>query len=174
MSGLKKGQAPESFKQGKLQKKGLQNRTPEERRAIAMKGVEARIKNNERRKMMKENLSTLLKLDVKNPQQKKILKDMGIEKEDMTNQMLLMVALMRKGLTGDVSAISKIIEMMEEVGIDLGVGVQAGTNVTINITPRSRTDIEPEESEEEQQSDIWTEGEETAWEEDEIWGDDIY
>lgn len=172
---LKKGQAPESFKQGKLQKRGLQNRTPEERREIAMKGVEARIRNAERRKMMKENLSTLLKLDVKNPTQKQILKEMGIEKEDMTNQMLLMVALFRKGMTGDVSAIKQIVEMMEEVGIDLGVGVNAGTNVTINITPKKRTDIEQTENKGDgDDTDIWSKEEETAWNEDEIWGDDIY
>lgn len=114
---LKKGQAPESFKSGKLQKKDLRSRTPEERKKISQMGVEARIESNKRKKEMKEQLRALLELDVTKAADKKKLRELGINENDMCNQTLLMVALFKKGLQGDVSAIKQINDMMNDVGL---------------------------------------------------------
>lgn len=163
---LRKGQSPESFKQGKLQSKDLRSRSPEERKRISQMGVEARRKNSERKKLMKENLETLLQMKVSNSKQKNILKELGIQDEDMTNQMLLMVALFRKGMTGDVSAIKQVAEMMEEVGVNLGVSSPQG-NITININSKSRDDVE-EYKVQEQEVDIRDEQEQSeSWED--VW-----
>lgn len=112
---LRKGQASEAYKQGKLQAKDLRSRTPEERKAISAMGVAARKENAARRKAMKEQLEILLNMDITNAMYKKELKEMGIEQGDMTNQMLLLVSLLKKGFSGDVQAVKQIHEMVESV-----------------------------------------------------------
>lgn len=58
---------------------------------------EARRKN----KNMKECLKMLLSLDVKSPKAREQLKALGIDDEEMTNQMALMVSMLNKALKGD-------------------------------------------------------------------------
>lgn len=58
---------------------------------------EARRKN----KNMKECLKMLLSLDVKSPKAREQLKALGIDNEEMTNQMALMVSMLNKALKGD-------------------------------------------------------------------------
>lgn len=58
---------------------------------------EARRKN----KNMKECLKILLSLDVKSPKAREQLKALGIDDEEMTNQMALMVSMLNKALKGD-------------------------------------------------------------------------
>lgn len=58
---------------------------------------EARRKN----KNMKECLKILLSLDVKSPKARQQLKALGIDDEEMTNQMALMVSMLNKALKGD-------------------------------------------------------------------------
>lgn len=111
--GLRKGQPSEAYKQGKLQAKDLRSRTPEERKAISAMGVAKRKENAARRKAMKEQLELLLSLDVKKKADKEKLMEMGIDPEDMNNQMLLLVSLFKKGaLMGDVPAIKQICDII--------------------------------------------------------------
>ena len=58
---------------------------------------EARRKNRN----MKECLKMLLSLDVKSPKAREQLKALGIDNEEMTNQMALMVSMLNKALKGD-------------------------------------------------------------------------
>ena len=90
----------------------LDQRPVEERRRISQMGVEARKKKADEKKFLQKNLRELLKLKPSSRKQKEILREMGIEDADITNSMLLMTALFRKGLTGDVAAISKVVEMV--------------------------------------------------------------
>lgn len=130
MAGKKRG-APQSFLDGKLQKKDFRSRTPEEMAEIQKKAAEARKKKNEARKAMREQLSTLLKMDTSSAEQKKMLREMGIEEEEMSNQMVLMVALFKKGAKGDVAAIRQIDDMTN------GIVPEQSQPIVINIKSAS-------------------------------------
>lgn len=111
--GLKKGQASKAFLEGKMDEYNFKNLSEEQMHEISMKGVQARIEKSKARKAMKEQLEFLLSLNVKSKKAELILKDMGIDQEeDMNNQMLLMVSLFKKGLSGDVAAIKQITDMV--------------------------------------------------------------
>lgn len=79
----------------------LTNRTKEEQREIAIKGGKASGKARRKNKNMKECLKMLLSLDVKSPKAREQLKALGIDDEEMTNQMALMVSMLNKALKGD-------------------------------------------------------------------------
>ena len=126
--GLRKGQASKAYEEGKMDKYNFANLPKETLRDYAQKGVEARKKNAEKRKTMNELLQNLLNLGVKSKKSKDLLKSMGIDDEDMTNKMLLAVALFKKGLSGDVGAIEKIINYSEEISEDTTT-----SNIVINV-----------------------------------------
>lgn len=127
----KKRGAPKSFLEGKLQKKDFRSRTPEEMAEIQRKAAEAKRKKFAARKAMREQLSTLLKMDVSDAEQKAMLKEMGVESEDMCNQMVLMVALFKKGAKGDVAAIKQIDDMTN------GIVPEQSQPIVINIKSAS-------------------------------------
>lgn len=79
----------------------LTNRTKEEQREIAIKGGKASGEARRKNRNMKECLKMLLSLDVKSPKAREQLKALGIDDEEMTNQMALMVSMLNKALKGD-------------------------------------------------------------------------
>lgn len=121
------GKGPKSFQEGKLQKKDFRSRTPEEMAEIQRRATEARNKKFAARRAMREQLSTLLKMDVTDREQKEMLKEMGVENEEMCNQMVLMVALFKKGAKGDVAAIKQIDDMTN------GIVPEQAQPIVINI-----------------------------------------
>lgn len=150
--GLRKGQASEAYKQGKMEKYNFANLSEEEKKAISKKGLEARKKNAEKRKTMNELLQKLLNLDVKSKKNKDLLRSMGIEDNDMSNKMLLAVALFKKGLSGDVGAIEKIINYSENITDDtiassIVINVQSvsGKTRTIKTDGKGQVDITDDE-----------------------------
>lgn len=150
----------------------LKNKSPEERRAIAQKGVEARAKKKNERMALQKCMRTLLQLNVTNEKQKQLLRQIGIEDSDLTNQTLLMVALFKKGTMGDVSAIKEIIEMIDKLDMLEHTG-KVTSNITINLV--SKGDVyKPNEKDEQ---DIWNAENESEWleeEDDDEWGNDVY
>lgn len=150
----------------------LKNKSPEERRAIAQKGVEARAKKKNERMALQKCMRTLLQLNVTNDKQKQLLRQIGIEDSDLTNQTLLMVALFKKGTMGDVSAIKEIIEMIDKLDMLEHTG-KVTSNITINLV--SKGDVyKPNENDEQ---DIWNAENESEWleeEDDDEWGNDVY
>lgn len=150
----------------------LKNKSPEERRAIAQKGVEARAKKKNERMALQKCMRTLLQLNVTNDKQKQLLRQIGIEDSDLTNQTLLMVALFKKGTMGDVSAIKEIIEMIDKLDMLEHTG-KVTSNITINLV--SKGDVyKPNEKDEQ---DIWNAENESEWleeEDDDEWGNDVY
>lgn len=185
--GLKKGQAPQNFINGELQKKGLQNRTPEERHEIAMKGVEARRRNKEKRALkqtMRETMRDLLTLDINTKEQKEILKKMGFAEEELNNQTLLMVSLFRSGLKGDIGAIKAIQEMMDD--LNMREERQEQQSVVINIIPKAaKVSVQQEEHKPANDDDVWEQEEQEIvevkpeeWDVDgdleDDWGNDVY
>ena len=64
---------------------------------------------------------------LKQGEQKQMLKDMGLDDEEMCNQMVLMVALFKKGAKGDVAAIKQIDDMTN------GIVPEQSQPIVINI-----------------------------------------
>lgn len=168
----------------------LSQRSPEERRAIARKGIEARKANVEKRKQEKRErmqiqkvMSVILGSEVSNEKQKKLLNSLGFEGEHLTNEMLLMVALFKKGLSGDVNAIRDITEMMEKLDLYQNSGGEQQQQIVINLMPKG-TGYKPSEKIEEQiqraenglplESSVEDDSEWITEDDDEDWGNEVY
>lgn len=168
----------------------LSQRSPEERRAIARKGIEARKANVEKRKQEKRErmqiqkvMSVILGSEVSNEKQKKLLNSLGFEGEHLTNEMLLMVALFKKGLSGDVNAIRDVTEMMEKLDLYQNSGGEQQQQIVINLMPKG-TGYKPTEEIEEQiqraENGLPLESsveDDSGWiteEDDEDWGNEVY
>lgn len=170
----------------------LSQRSPEERRAIARKGIEARKANVEKRKQEKRErmqiqkvMSVILGSEVSNEKQKKLLNSLGFEGEHLTNEMLLMAALFKKGLSGDVNAIRDVTEMMEKLDMYQNSGGEQQQQIVINLMPKG-TGYKPTEEEEiEEQIQRAENGlplessmeDDSEWiteEDDEDWGNEVY
>lgn len=168
----------------------LSQRSPEERRAIARKGIEARKANVEKRKQEKRErmqiqkvMSVILGSEVSNEKQKKLLNSLGFEGEHLTNEMLLMVALFKKGLSGDVNAIRDVTEMMEKLDMYQNSGGEQQQQIVINLMPKG-TGYKPSEEIEEQiqraenglplESSVEDDSEWITEDDDEDWGNDVY
>lgn len=150
---LKKGQASEAWKQGKMAKYNLRNRTPEERHAIAVKGGQANKERLAKKKALKEQLQSLLELDIKDKKKTEELRKLGIDPEDMNNQMLMLVTLFKKGaLLGDVPAIKQICDIINNnYGEIASTQFQPPTINIISTSPNSvkiNGNIEADEDEE--------------------------
>ena len=167
----------------------LSQRSPEERRAIARKGIEARKANVEKRKQEKRErmqiqkvMSVILGSEVSNEKQKKLLNSLGFEGEHLTNEMLLMVALFKKGLSGDVNAIRDVTEMMEKLDMYQNSGGEQ-QQIVINLMPKG-TGYKPSEEIEKQiqraenglplESSMEDDSEWITEEDDEDWGNEVY
>lgn len=168
----------------------LSQRSPEERRAIARKGIEARKANVEKRKQEKRErmqiqkvMSVILGSEVSNEKQKKLLNSLGFEGEHLTNEMLLMVALFKKGLSGDVNAIRDVTEMMEKLDMYQNNGGEQQQQIVINLMPKG-TGYKPSEEIEEQiqraenglplESSVEDDSEWITEDDDEDWGNEVY
>lgn len=168
----------------------LSQRSPEERRAIARKGIEARKANVEKRKQEKRErmqiqkvMSVILGSEVSDEKQKKLLNSLGFEGEHLTNEMLLMVALFKKGLSGDVNAIRDVTEMMEKLDLYQNSGGEQQRQIVINLMPKG-TGYKPTEEIEEQiqraenglplESSVEDDSEWITEEDDEDWGNEVY
>lgn len=161
---------------------GLQNRTKEERRKIALMGVEKAKKNKEEKMKLQKCMKALLDMKVSEESHEEVLRKFGFEGKDLINSTLLMVALFRKGLAGDVNAVKEICAMMEKLEIYKTTNKMSGV-VNINIIPVGEPYTPTAEDEEEirkaEQKDIWKE-ENNEWnmdvfeEEEEEWGNETY
>lgn len=84
----------------------INKRSPEEQKLIRQKATEARKRKQEKRKLMKEQLDTLLSLNVKNKDLKRQMKEMGFEEEDMNNQLALLINVFNQALRDSKDSIS--------------------------------------------------------------------
>lgn len=153
--GLKKGQPSQAFLEGKMEKYNFKNLTPEQRKEYARKSAETRRENARKRREMKAQLEMLLTLDVRSPQLKKQMKEMGLTKKDMDNQMMLMVSLLKKGFSGDTGATKLITEIMNGEAVN-PAAVQAPVINIIGVKSEHKKDKDAEDADEEE----WFEDEE--------------
>lgn len=150
----------------------LSERSEEERKRIARMGVEARKKKKEQNMALQNCMRQLLEMKTNSDKKKQVLRSFGFTDEELTNRSLLMVALFQKGLTGDVSAIKEITNMMDKLDMFKNTG-KVTSNVTINLVATGES-YQPNEADEEE---IWNVENETDWineKEEEEWGNDIY
>ncbi len=150
----------------------LSERSKEERQRIAKMGVEARKKKKEQNMALQNCMRQLLEMKTNSDKKKQILRSFGFTDEELTNRSLLMVALFQKGISGDVSAIKEITNMMDKLDMFKNTG-KVTSNVTINLVATGES-YQPNEADEEE---IWNVENETDWineKEEEEWGTDIY
>lgn len=89
-------------------------RTREEHSKDSRKGGQKSGEVRRQRKAMKEQMEMLLALPFKQEKQLKFMKSLGIEEEEIDNQMALMVAMYAKALKGDVQAFNSIREVTQD------------------------------------------------------------
>lgn len=85
-----------------------------------------------RKKNMKECLELLLSLDVKNPKVREQLAKLGVEDEQMTNEMAMMVSALNKATKGDIQAMNFVRDTS---------GQQITNKVEIDKIPKIVDDI---------------------------------
>ena len=89
-------------------------RTKEEQRKIARQGGIASGKARRRKKLIKEQLELLLSLPLKDENAKRKLKQLGIDADNLDNQMAMIIAIWHKALKGDVQAFNSIRDSVGE------------------------------------------------------------
>lgn len=89
-------------------------RTESEQREYSKKGGQKSGEVRRQRKAMKEQMEMLLALPFKQEKQLKFIKDLGIEENQIDNQMALIVAMYGKALKGDVQAFNTIREVVKD------------------------------------------------------------
>lgn len=90
------------------------NQSREEAKKNGAKGGRKSGEVRRKRKAMKEQMEMLLTLPLKSKKQLNFMKDLGIEEEEIDNQMALIVALYGKALKGDVQAFNTIREVTQD------------------------------------------------------------
>lgn len=83
-------------------------RTTEQAQALGRKGGLASVESKRRKKTMRENAELLLSLPLKEGKLKEQIKKLGLEDDEVTNQMAVMVSLFQKALSGDVNAFNSL------------------------------------------------------------------
>ena len=181
--GRNKGNPPQNFLNGELDKYNFKNLTPEQRKEISRKGVEARKKKKEQTMLLQNCMWALLNMNVSSNQSKEILKRAGFKDDtDGINANLLMLALFKKGLTGDAGATKVILDMMNDLDMVKQGKELSGQTININLVPKGETYIPSDDDEE----DIWkaengiletNNEDDDNWDmdsDDDNWGNEVY
>lgn len=90
------------------------NQSREEAKRNGRKGGKRSGEVRRRRKAMKEQMEMLLSLPFKKSNDFDFMKNLGIEENEIDNQMALIVALYGKALKGDVQAFNTIREVTQD------------------------------------------------------------
>lgn len=92
---------------------------PEERKVFASAGGKASGEARRKKKKMQKQMEILLGLDVKSKKSRESMKALGIDEDDMNNQMALMVAMFKEAVNGNVNAFREIRDLIGENGYNL-------------------------------------------------------
>ena len=94
-------------------------RTKEEQREIARKGGIASGKARRKKKLIKEQLELLLSLPLKDENAKRKLEQLGIDADNLDNQMAMIISIWNKALKGDIQAFNSIRDSIGEKPSDV-------------------------------------------------------
>lgn len=89
-------------------------RSQSEARENGRKGGQKSGEVRRQRKAMKEQMEMLLSLPFKQTKQLKFMEELGIDGDEIDNQMALIVAMYGKALKGDVQAFNTIREVTQD------------------------------------------------------------
>lgn len=80
----------------------------EEAEKLGRAGGIASGKARRKKKLIKDNIELLLSLPIKSTKTKEQLKQLGIDDDEMNNQMALVIAMYQKAMKGDVQAFNTL------------------------------------------------------------------
>ncbi len=92
--------------------------TPEQRRINAQKAGIASAKARKERKAIREQLEMLLELPLKDKNAKTKIKKLGINADNLNNQMAMVISIYQKALRGDVNAFKEIRDTIGEKPVE--------------------------------------------------------
>ena len=93
--------------------------TEEEQRKMASEGGKASGKARRKKKLIKEQLELLLSLPLKDENAKRKLKQIGIDADNLDNQMAMIISIWNKALKGDIQAFNSIRDSVGEKPSDV-------------------------------------------------------
>lgn len=94
--------------------KPIRHLSSDEAKRRGAKGGKASGEARRRRKLIKEQMEIALSLPVSNKKIRKTMEDIGLDEEEMDNQMALVLAMIQQGCKGDVGAFNSIRDLMGE------------------------------------------------------------
>lgn len=103
----------------------LADRTTEEQREIARKGGKASGEARKRKKSLREAMELLLSLPVKDNKTRKAIEELGINPDDIDNQMAMAIAQWEQAVKGNVKAYANI---------EATIGEKPKENITVEDT----------------------------------------
>lgn len=96
-------------------------RSKERAREIGKKGGQAYARNVRKRKALKEQMELLLTLPLTDERAKKQFESMGIDADNMDNQMAMVVKTYAQALKGNINAVNVIREIIGERVVEVNV-----------------------------------------------------
>lgn len=94
----------------------LNKRTKSEQREYAKMGGKKSGEVRRQRKAFREQMELLLSLPVKNEEHKAFMKQLGIDEDNMDNQMMLLMSVFNKAMKGDLEAFREIKGVVSDMG----------------------------------------------------------
>lgn len=91
-------------------------RTREEHSRDSQKGGKRSGEVRRQRKAMQEQMELLLSLPVKNEEHKTFMEQLGIDTDNMDNQMMLLMSVFNKAMKGDLEAFREIKSVVSDMG----------------------------------------------------------
>jgi hypothetical protein len=90
-------------------------------REIGKKGGKKSVENKRKRKALKEQMELLLTLPLTDERAKKQFESMGIDSDNMDNQMAMVVKTYAQALKGNINAVNTIREIIGERVVEVNV-----------------------------------------------------
>lgn len=113
--------------------------TAEEKHAFHSAGGKASAIASRKRKSLRECLSLLRDLPVKDKDTKEKIKEMGIDDDDVTYGMMVSLALTDKAMKGNVPAVRLLAEMLSENEVQ-GVTKLPNGSIQVNFVDPKASD----------------------------------
>ena len=107
----------------------MADRPREEVVELARKAGKASAAAKKKRKAMRQQMELLLSLPLKDKEIKEKIKSLGIDDDNMDNQMGLIVSTYTKAMLGDMNAMNIIRELVGEKVIEVKVDAAIDSNV---------------------------------------------
>lgn len=110
----------------------MNKRTKEEQRKIATKGGKASGESRRRKKSTKQLLEIILSKQADNSKMRKLLEDLGYDKDEITNDLAMNFSMVNKVITkGDSKAYNTIQNILGELTEQVAVQEQSKLEISV-------------------------------------------